>query len=78
MIPGESGSTEVEALFPGSVSRVMERAIGEALKGFSRLEEAGFWLNKKQAMNVVRYLFYVRGVRNLLDLLPDNGKATLT
>jgi len=78
MIPGETVSTPVETIFPGSVSRVMERAIGEALKGFSLLEESGFWLNRKQAMNVVSYLFYVRGVKNLLSLLPGNGEATLT
>ncbi len=78
MTPGETGSPAVETVYQTSVSRVMERAIGEALKGFSLLEEGGFWLNRKQAMNVVRYLFYVRGVKNLLDLLPDNGEATLT
>ena len=75
--PGETASPAVDNTYPGSVSRVMEQAIGEALKGFSLLEEGGFWLNRKQAMNVVRYLFYVRGVKNLLDLLPDNGEATL-
>lgn len=78
MTAGEPGSPAVEHTYPDSVSRVMERAIGEALKGFSLLEEGGFWLNRKQAMNVVRYLFHVRGAKNLLSLLPDNGDATLT
>ena len=78
MTPGETGSPAVEHIYPDSVSRVMERAIGEAMKGFSLLEEGGFWFDRKQTMNVVRYLFHVRGVRNLLDLLPDNGNTTLT
>ena len=38
----------------------MERAIGEAMKEFSLLE-GGFWFDRKQTMNVVRYLFHVRG-----------------
>ncbi len=68
----------IETAYPDSVSRVMQRAIGEALHGFALLAEAGFWFDRRQAMGVIRYLFYLRGVKNLLAFLPDKDTISMT
>jgi hypothetical protein len=48
----------------------MGRAVGEALHGFDHLAAAGFWLNRSQALDLIRGLFRLRGVGQLLPLLP--------
>jgi len=64
----------VEVLFPESVARVMQRAIGEALAGFAALEAAGFWLTRQDAIRLIRYLFHLRGVGSLLTLWPAGNR----
>lgn len=68
----------IEEAFPSSVSLVMHRAIGEALAGFGMLHRAGFWLTQDAAFDLIRFLFRIRGVGNLLSFLPKDGKFTLT
>jgi len=68
----------VAEIFRDSVGRVMHRAIGEALAGFAALEEAGFWLNRRDALRLVRHLFRLRGVGDLLALWPAGDAFTLT
>ena len=68
----------IEKEYAGSVSRVIERAIGEALAGFDYLYEAGYGINRIQAMGIMRYLFRIRGVKNLLALLPEHCGTTLS
>jgi hypothetical protein len=68
----------IEKEYPESVSRVIERAIGEALAGFTCLYEAGYLINRVQAMGIMRYLFRLRGVKNLLALLPEHCGTTLS
>ncbi len=68
----------IEQEFTESVSRVMERAIGEALTGFDRLYEAGYWISRSQALGLIKYLFKLRGVKNLLPLLPEECGTTLS
>jgi hypothetical protein len=60
----------IEKAFAPSVGRVMNRAIGEALVGFDLLHEAGFWMDRKLAIGLIHQLFRLRGVPNLLALLP--------
>jgi len=68
----------IEKEFAESVSRVIERAIGEALTGFDRLHEAGYWINRSQAFDLIKYLFKLRGVKHLLSLLPEECVITLS
>jgi hypothetical protein len=72
----ESGPLEVT--YAASVSRVMERAIGEALAGFDLFHQSGFGITRDEAMDIIRYLFHLRGVKHLLSLLPDRCNTTLT
>ncbi len=74
--PAQPASIEKE--YAASVARVMERAIGEALAGFNCLYEAGYRITPVQAMGLIRYLFKLRGVKNLLALLPEHCNATLS
>ncbi|MFO0753235.1 MAG: hypothetical protein U0411_07930 [Thermodesulfovibrionales bacterium] len=74
---GRAGAP-VETLFSASVAEVMERAIGEALQGFALLAGAGFWLDRRQALDLIRFLFRVRGVGSLLRLLPENDEISST
>jgi hypothetical protein len=73
-----SAALPIEKEFPESVSRVMERAIGEALTGFDKLHDAGYWINRSQALGFIKYLFKLRGVKNLLPLLPEECGTTLS
>jgi hypothetical protein len=75
---GERTPVPVEQAFAVSASRAMTRAIGEALDGFERLHEAGFWLDRPQALELIRYLFNLRGVGHLLPLLPSGYHFTET
>lgn len=79
-LPGGDGSQRppVEQAYRESAARAMRRAIGEALEGFGRLEEAGFWLDRRQALEMIRYLFELRGVGRLLPLLPPGDRFTET
>jgi len=62
----------IETAYPGTVRRVMAEAIGEALQGFALLEEAGFWFNQSQATSLIRSLFVLRGVGELLPFFPKD------
>lgn len=72
----DMGRPSVELAFAPSVQRVMERAIGEALAGFELLHDAGFWIDRRLAMELIRHLFRLRGVPNLLALLPNKSDYT--
>lgn len=78
LLAGEQDSGPVELIFNDSVRRVMHRAIGEALAGFALLEKAGFWLRRKDALRLIRYLFRLRGVGALLGLWPAENRFVMT
>jgi len=61
------------ATYPESLRRVMGEAIGEALRGFALLEQAGYWLRPPQALALIRQVFILRGVRHLLPFFPEEG-----
>ncbi len=67
---GAQPSGLVETMFPGSVRLVMARAIGEAASGFDSLSEAGHWIEREQALQLIRFLFRLRGVKRLLEFFP--------
>lgn len=60
----------IEQGFPGAVRLVMERGVGEALAGFDLLQLAGYWLDRRQAAKLIRFLFTLRGVPQLLPFFP--------
>lgn len=60
----------IELIFVHSTRRVMRQAIGEAIHGFDRLHDIGFWLDRGSAYKLIRFLFQLRGVENLLPLFP--------
>ncbi|MBI5556964.1 MAG: class 1 isoprenoid biosynthesis enzyme [Deltaproteobacteria bacterium] len=70
----------IEETFQASVGLVMERAIGEALQGFELLARAGYWLDRQQAVRLIRQLFRLRGVQRLLPFFPaeEDIRQTLT
>jgi hypothetical protein len=70
----------IEEGFQASVGLVMERAIGEALQGFELLARAGYWLERQQAIRLIRQLFRLRGVQRLLPFFPADQdiRQTLT
>lgn len=74
----DPGRPAIEFSFTPSVQRVMERAIGEALAGFGLLRRGGFWIDRTLALFLIRQLFRLRGVPNLLALLPRRINATLS
>jgi hypothetical protein len=78
MLAGSERTARAERVFAASASRAMTRAIGEALGGFERLHDAGFWLDRTGALELIRYLFNLRGVGHLLSLLPAGGNFTET
>lgn len=63
----------IEKAYPIAVRRVTARAVEHALAGFDRLAEAGFWLDRKAARPLIRYLFQLRGVEALLPFFPEEG-----
>lgn len=74
------GATEpipIERAYPTSTSLVIERAIGEALRGFEHLHDAGFWVTPPQALALIKILFRHRGVAGLLELLPAGSAPAL-
>jgi hypothetical protein len=70
LLAGSADHPPIEKALEDSVRRVMGRAVGEALHGFDHLAAAGFWLNRSQALDLIRGLFRLRGVGQLLPLLP--------
>jgi hypothetical protein len=72
LMAGSSELPPVERAFPDSVQRTMGRAVGEALHGFDNLAQAGFWLNRSQALELIKNLFRLRQVGHLLPLLPES------
>lgn len=78
LVGDDLGRPSIELAFAQSVQRVMERAIGEALAGFDLLHGAGFWIDRRLALILIRYLFRLRGVPNLLALLPKKTDFTLS
>lgn len=78
MDSGTANRGRVALAYKKSVSRVMEQAIGEALSGFHKLEEAGYWFDQRTAMAVIRNIFHLRGARDLLELLPSGGNIKLS
>jgi hypothetical protein len=69
---GGTDAPAIEEAFTDSVSRTMGRAVGEALHGFDLLAQAGFWLNRPQALELIKSLFRLRQVGHLLPLLPES------
>jgi len=78
MNEGTANPVRVELAYKKSVSRVMEQAIGEALSGFRKLEESGYWFNQRTAMSIIRNIFHLRGAENLLGLLPSDENIKLS
>jgi hypothetical protein len=78
MAGDDQGKPSIELAFSQSVKRVMDRAIGEALAGFDLLHGAGFWIDRQLALILIRHLFRLRGVPNLLALLPKRGHYNVT
>jgi hypothetical protein len=78
LLSGRGDRLPVELAYAASAARAMARAIGEALDGFERLHAAGFWLDRPQALELIRYLFVLRGVGHLLPLLPAGDQFTQT
>jgi hypothetical protein len=72
LMAGSVDQTPVELAFPDSVRRTMGRAVGEALHGFDNLALSGFWLNRPQALELIKSLFRLRQVGHLLPLLPES------
>lgn len=68
----------IETTFPVTLRQVMAKAVSEALQGFARLQEAGYWLNQQQAYDLVRQLFVLRGVKQLLPFFPPAAAAGQT
>ncbi len=67
--PAAAARLPVQEAYAASTERVLGRAVQEALAGFDELAAAGFWLNRQQALRLIRYLFRLRGVGHLLPLL---------
>ena len=78
LLGGHGTRAPVEQAFAASAARAMARAIGEALDGFERLHETGFWLDRAQALELIHHLFVLRGVGHLLPLLPAGDCFTQT
>lgn len=78
LLAGRGARFPVEQVFAASATRAMARAIGEALDGFERLQAAGFWLDRPQALDLIRHLFVLRGVGHLLPLLPPGERFRQT
>ena len=70
ILAAKAAGPPIETLFPATLRQVMARAVGEALLGFAKLREAGYWLNQPQAYDLIRYLFVLRGVKQLLPFFP--------
>jgi hypothetical protein len=68
----------IETIFPSTIRQVMAKAVSEALHGFALLHEAGYWLNQQQAYDLVRHLFVLRGVKQLLPFFPTAAAAGQT
>ncbi|MFZ5797335.1 MAG: class 1 isoprenoid biosynthesis enzyme [Thermodesulfobacteriota bacterium] len=68
----------IEAQYPESVTLIMEETIGEALHGFELLEQAGFRINRRQAYDLIKNLFVLRGVKQLLPFFPREQDIHLT
>lgn len=66
----------IERAFPETLRQVMSTAVSEALVGFAKLAEAGYRLNQHQAYDVVRHLFVLRGVKQLLPFFPAATTAS--
>lgn len=73
-----AGGPPIEESYPETVRVVMEEAIGEALKGFSLLHRAGFWLDPDMGRTLIRHLFRLRGVKNLLPFFPRHVTKNLS
>ncbi len=69
-----AGGPAIETAFPETVRQVMHKAVGEAMLGFAKLAKAGYWLNQGQAYDLVRHLFVLRGVKQLLPFFPATIK----
>jgi len=78
LLSGQGVKDAVEVRFRDSVARVMHRAVGEALAGFGQLESAGFWLCRDDALRLIRTLFRLRGVGQLLALWPQGNRFEMT
>lgn len=61
----------IEMLFPETLRRVIAEAIGEAMEGFRRLESVGYWCSQPQALDLIKHLFTLRGLKHLLPYFPE-------
>jgi hypothetical protein len=68
----------IESQYRESVALIMEETIGEALHGFELLEQAGFQINRRQAYDLIKNLFVLRGVKQLLPFFPRERDVHLT
>lgn len=68
----------IESQYTNTVALIMEETIGEALHGFALLEQAGFRVNRRQAYDLIKNLFILRGVKQLLPFFPREQDIHLT
>jgi len=61
----------ITELFPEGVASVMRQAIGEALYGFRCISKAGLHFSSDEALKLIKFLFRIRGVGQLLAALPE-------
>lgn len=73
-----AGGPPIEKSYPKTVRVVMEEAIGEALKGFALLHQAGFWIDPDMGRTLIRHLFRLRGVKSLLPFFPKHVTRSLS
>jgi hypothetical protein len=58
--------------FGNTVAQAVQYAIAEAVRGFRVLEGAGFWIDASYAINLLKILFRLRGVSELVRFFPEN------
>lgn len=78
-LQGKSKDTPaIETAYGKTIPIIMEKIIGESLAGFALLEQAGLDIDRKVAYKLVISLFELRGLQNLLPLIPPLDRVSLT
>ncbi|HWI41027.1 MAG TPA: hypothetical protein VNX25_06015 [Verrucomicrobiae bacterium] len=76
ILAGDDDS-DITLSFPEAVRHVAGSAVGEALEGFRLLEKAGLPLSRRHAEHLIRALFRIRGVGELLPFVPRHPDTVL-
>ncbi|RMG68771.1 MAG: hypothetical protein D6710_09715 [Nitrospirae bacterium] len=72
MIESPDRVQNVSETFSQSVAQAVHYAITEAVRGFRILQGAGFWIDAEYAINLLKILFRLRGVSELVRFFPEN------